>query len=319
MSDMPIQNKANETGNKAVTLCQQFFEKTGWIFRRASNDTDFGIDAEVEIKDTNEVTGKMFKCQIKGTETIKWRDDVCPLRVKTSSWYYWKSLRIPVVVLFLDTNKDDIYWCNPFSYYPKEKTKSVTMKFIKNNDLRHSFDGFRGMIETWLESFPDGNILKMVPAFNDLYKELSANIGGDLECEIGEEEEFKVKLFYKHVMELRLSVGLTNEAVFPLDLWYMRNQVIFDDIRGFSNPIFDELIKYIGVFYEEAIGCLSTRIKGVEPTYENQELFRFFNRCNIYFFNAIGNAEGLMPKMEDVLKRMNVLKITCSKVPNTEN
>jgi len=66
--------------------------KLGWVYRRL--DQDYGIDAEVEIRDSNHLmTGTLARFQIKGSES-----ESTPLRVKVKSFRYWTVSPIPIFI-----------------------------------------------------------------------------------------------------------------------------------------------------------------------------------------------------------------------------
>ncbi len=325
MNKKPIYTEASEIGNLAVTYCQKLFEENHWIFHRADGTTDFGIDSEVEIVDANQVTGKIFKCQIKGTESIEWSNNLHTVSVKVSTWNYWKSLNLPVIALLVDISNKDIYWGFPLASIPEEGADTVSLRFVRENNLnlKESFSILKNIIETWLENFPDKNILRVVPFFYELYNnELKSMVdSGNPWVEIVEDLDFKTRLFYNHVLELRLSVGLTNEKIIPLEDWYIRNSGMWEGTYFLYHAIFSELMKYISPYYEEAMGQILKRIKTVEGNFENNEIINYFKlhplfkddrkkNVTIHFVHPLEKSNEFHARIEDELKKINALKIS---------
>src|SRR5207253_1099337 len=57
--------KHSATGPRGVTVAQLLVEELGWIFRRQP-ESDFGIDAHIEIVAAGKPTGRLVAAQIKG-------------------------------------------------------------------------------------------------------------------------------------------------------------------------------------------------------------------------------------------------------------
>jgi len=322
MNKKPIYSDTTKIGNLAVTYCQALFEEQGWLFRRADGTNDYGIDAEIEIADSNEVTGKIFKCQIKGTESINWNKNLFSVSVKTTTWNNWKSINLPTIAFLVDLSTKDIIWGLPLASIPREDSEHVSIKFSKENNACESFSELREIVNGWLEHFPKQNILREVPYFNQLYKdELKSTIDwGDPWTGIGEELDFKTRFFYNHTLELRLSVGLTNQGIFPLDFWYIRNDGVWSSPYELFHGTFSEIMKYISPYYDEAIEKLFKRIRKVKPSFENNEIVNYF-KLDPLFEKAPQNVVVVVPHrwskdkkfhtlIEDELKKINALKVS---------
>ena len=325
MKELPQYEDINKTGNLAVTYIQSFFEEQGWIFRRADGSTDFGVDAEIEIVDKNSVTGKLFKCQIKGTEVIDWKKDSVLIQVKATTWRNWKEINIPVIAFLANVLTKEIFWTLPLAVEPKNSADTVSLHFVKENNLKTEFYQFRAIIKTWLEAFPKKNILREVPLFHKMYIELEASIDwGDPWCEIDEEMNSQARIFYNHVLELRLSTGLTNEKIFPFEFWLIRNQGLWDDVTLYHGT-FSELMKYIKDFYLEAFSILTQRVKNVDLSFENNEIINYFQtlerktNSNEYpqysghsFWHPLANDLNFHKLIEKALEQKGVLKFKWS-------
>lgn len=275
--NLPKANETNETGNLAVTYVQTIIEQNHWIFRRQGETNDFGIDAEIEIKDKNMVTGKLCKCQVKGTQHLEWKDDSTTVQVKVSTFNLWRSTHLPVIVFLVDIKQKEVYWSIPLQHQPKDNAETVSIRFQKENSLNGSFKPFREFLQSWYTAFSTDNILREVPYFNSVFKELKDMIdGGDPWCQIGEEEDAKTRLFYRHVLQLRSSMGLTNLEIPSIDDWYIRSASLWEDDFRLFHSTFSELMLFLKPYYEEAHNILFSRLSSVEPCFENQELINYY-------------------------------------------
>lgn len=276
--DKPIILDSEKTGALAVTYIQTIFEEKGWIFRRMDGSTDYGIDSEVEIADKNKVTGKMFKCQIKGTQTTNFEKDYFTVQVNVSTWNNWKTINLPVIALLCNVDSKEIYWTLPLAYEPKKEASSVTLRFYKEHCLNEKFEEFKSIIDTWLDAFPSQNILREIPFFHHMfYEDLEPLIDwGDPWCDVGEEYNMKSRVFYSHMLELRASLGLRNDKILPFDYWLIRNQGIWDEPQELYHGTISELLAYTKHYYEEALEKLKKRLESVEPCFENNEIVNYF-------------------------------------------
>lgn len=274
---LPKSIQTDQTADLGVTISQKYFEKIGWKFRRQDGKNDFGVDSEVEICDKKFVTGKLLKCQIKGSKTITWENSTAFVQVKVSTYNLWKSINLPVIALLVDVNNENIYWCIPQTFVPKKEASTISLRFYQENILAETIDLLRSLIESWNYAFSDENIRREVPYYYQLFKELVEMIDwGDAWMMIIEEDDFKTRIFYKHVLQLRLSVGLLNDEIPRIDDWYIRSLAIWEDNPYLFHGVFSELMSYIKPFYEEAFKKLKKRVKNVELTFENSELISFF-------------------------------------------
>ncbi len=274
---LPKRNDTNITGGLAVTIIQETIERKGWVFRRQDGDTDFGIDGEIEITDNNYVTGHICKCQVKGTKHIEWQNDSASVQVSVSTYNLWAGSNFPVIIYFVDTANREAYWASPLVFTPRRGAASVSIKFEKNNLVTHNIDSLDSFLHSWFRSFTNENILREVPYFYRMYQNFREMIDwGDPWCQIPDEDDANVRLLYKHLLQLRSSLGLLNIEIPSLEAWYVRSAAIWDDDFLLFHAVFSELMKLVGPKYEEAINELKTRIERVKENFDNQEIINFF-------------------------------------------
>jgi hypothetical protein len=98
---------------QGVTEAQRAFEKLGWLFRREAADTDYGIDAYVEVvRPDAGPTGKLLALQVKcGPSYFREEDRVGYVyRGTLDHLDYWTNHVLPVVIVLVDLAKGTVYW-----------------------------------------------------------------------------------------------------------------------------------------------------------------------------------------------------------------
>lgn len=103
----------------------------GWLVRFVDESTDLGVDAEIEITDSERrSTGKSIKVQIKSNDMGN-RD----IRLKRADVSYLEKIDVPVIVVSVDISAPmgGIFWM-PLSK-GKENESSRTFRFTEANRL----------------------------------------------------------------------------------------------------------------------------------------------------------------------------------------
>lgn len=310
---LPKTKRTDQIGELAVTYTQEYIERHGWKFRRQS-ESDYGIDAEFEIVDSNYVTGKVCKCQIKGMQLIEWKSDIASVQVKISTYNLWKATHLPVIIFLCDTSTRQVYWTFPLAQSPTPNANSISIKFNRENLLEKSLESLSSFLHSWFAAFSVDNILREVPYFHKAYSELSDSIDHfDAWCPVHEEEDFKLRLLYRHTLQLRCNLGLKNEEIPPLDHWFIRNEALWDARELFWGT-FNELMSFIKPYYEEAVTVLRKKMEGVQYCIENQELMSFFNNLDrhtsidVILHDSRVGSDPFHAKMESLLKENGSLR-----------
>ena len=105
---------AGEIGDRAGRIFT-YNIPINWIFRSQEDQNDFGIDAEIELKDSNgKALGKesVFKVQLKGelkTTTIK-KGKYISYSLPTTRLKYYLSFKVPVIFIVVDVTSEHIFW-----------------------------------------------------------------------------------------------------------------------------------------------------------------------------------------------------------------
>jgi Domain of unknown function (DUF4365) len=107
---MPRRTKQHITGEMAVDLLRSALPSE-WILRRQP-EADYGVDAELEIVEGQEVSGALLKAQVRGT--ISNRPWKVPIKLE---WLrYWSEMTVPVVVFRVYLPTAEIRWLDISAY-----------------------------------------------------------------------------------------------------------------------------------------------------------------------------------------------------------
>lgn len=79
----------------------------GWIYREKNPDK--GIDVEIEIVESEEVTNKLFWIQLKSTESIDGKKEIS-YPMKTKHLKYYSGCPLPVFILYWIKPKNKFYY-----------------------------------------------------------------------------------------------------------------------------------------------------------------------------------------------------------------
>ncbi|WP_293156145.1 MULTISPECIES: DUF4365 domain-containing protein [unclassified Microcoleus] len=101
----------SRTERIGVAATNLLFETLGWIFREQPIE-DYGIDAHVEVVESNTATGKLIALQIKsGKSWFKQKTtDGFVFYVNTEHLEYWQKHSLPVMVVLYDDEEKIAYW-----------------------------------------------------------------------------------------------------------------------------------------------------------------------------------------------------------------
>ncbi|MBV9484772.1 MAG: DUF4365 domain-containing protein [Frankiaceae bacterium] len=101
-----------KVANTAVTVTKLAIEESlGWIFREQPTE-DYGIDAQVEVVDGEDVRGRLLALQIKGGSS--WFREPGPggwwYRPDAAHVDYWTNHSLPVVIVLVDPDSRTCFW-----------------------------------------------------------------------------------------------------------------------------------------------------------------------------------------------------------------
>jgi phosphatidylserine/phosphatidylglycerophosphate/cardiolipin synthase-like enzyme len=102
----------SRTERLGVNAVERTFLELGWIFRE-QHTTDVGIDAQVEICEAGEPTGRIIALQIKSGVSYFYEEtpDAYVFRGSLKHLEYWLKHSLPVVLVLYDPTRDSAWWC----------------------------------------------------------------------------------------------------------------------------------------------------------------------------------------------------------------
>lgn len=269
---LPTVNDTNITGRRGVTLLQERLEREGWIFRRQdAGDTDFGVDAEIEIVRRNKVTGRLFKGQIKSSGTVEWKQDEAGIPIKVDTYNLWRQMPLLTVLFLIDIHSGGIYWTPALAHHPAPGRASVTIKFEQGSDIRNDITPLAAYLDSWFSLRGPESVSQEVPQFHQIFRELWSDVDHyDDPLEMHDEGHDRLRLFYQHMLRLRLDLGFRNDEIPALADWYTRDAAAWQGSGTIlSWATFSELMKFTRPYYEEAIARLIGRLESLPLAVEN--------------------------------------------------
>ena len=105
---------AGEIGTEAGRIFE-YNLPSSWIFRSQEDQNDFGIDGEIELKDSKgKALGQesVFKVQIKGEENSSYINDgkTLSFKLKLERLKYYFEFKIPVILVVVEVSSEKIFW-----------------------------------------------------------------------------------------------------------------------------------------------------------------------------------------------------------------
>ena len=138
MKKFPITRAKARLG---VAFVERIVAEAGSIFREYTQDTDLGIDCQIEFIDEEVATGDLVDVQIKaGSSYLKHyiNGDYFQVKVTRKDLIYWNSLPIPVIIVTYDPKTGQSSWIDVLDYIRNNKRilkrNFVTLKLPANTN-----------------------------------------------------------------------------------------------------------------------------------------------------------------------------------------
>lgn len=147
---------------------------------------DFGIDLEIDIVESSNVTGKIIKAQVKSSRSVKNGDgNVSVSNIKQSTLRYWMalSLRCPVIVFMVDLDTEEIYYSDPIETQAAalidgtkaEKTIRLQHQLIIKNPQEDVIRGLLSLLKDDVTDQDKDNVKAMLQKANKSLQEAHQN------------------------------------------------------------------------------------------------------------------------------------------------
>lgn len=132
-SNQPKRDKKHVMESESVKIFTNIMP-SHWVVR-SFTERDYGIDLVVEIAEDDNMTGKLFTCQLKSIEKLK---NLTCYNINSSSFTYWYALPTTTFVFFIEIENKSVYFRNIKDYIRQnyDKYKENKLKSIKfTNDM----------------------------------------------------------------------------------------------------------------------------------------------------------------------------------------
>lgn len=148
----PTRSRGQRTGDRGESFVHALIDShPAWLGRR--QDRDFGIDLEAELAvsvgPAQELTGKLIKIQVKGSEDWSFSRSVISVPLERDYLDYAMQFRIPVILVAADVTARSAYWVwlqdwvvrNEARLAATPETKTVTVHLPADQRLASGLDG----------------------------------------------------------------------------------------------------------------------------------------------------------------------------------
>lgn len=143
----PESQITNAAGQRQI---RAIFEPLGGAVREVPQDTDVGIDFEIEVFEDYKSTGVLFKVQLKSSEHSKYSEKRGSVKQEIKQKhlaYYCDQLADPVIILHADTCSARTFWLAPqLTRFPPSWTSDpesdarVVLDIPQLNELPQTID-----------------------------------------------------------------------------------------------------------------------------------------------------------------------------------
>jgi len=145
--ERPQQKIIDAAGQRQL---RSIFEPLGWAVREVPQDTDVGIDFEVEVFQDFKSTGTLFKVQLKSSahsDYSRKRGSVREHVKRKHLAYYCRELTEPVILIHADVASNRTFWAAPqLRHFPQtwlsnnEPDRRAALEIPVENELPRTID-----------------------------------------------------------------------------------------------------------------------------------------------------------------------------------
>lgn len=252
---MPTRPLQHQIRDLAENILSKLLLKQNWVIVSRQNQNDYGVDLDIQLVHEEQVTGKFFFCQLKGTKNITWTEDRHSLYLEKGKAHYLLALNIPSVIVLVDTTTEEIYWKSPFDH--RETDNKLVFDFHRDRQrLDDDIVAFSAYIREWIIAFAFDNVMCAAPQFHCFFVELweHAQWSPDWGHRLAPEMDAKFRGVYNHIMQLRLLSGISLPFLIPMSIWELRNESFPGYLEEvFFHQVFKEAMQYIRYRYQEVV------------------------------------------------------------------
>lgn len=106
-----MNNSTEDIGRQGVHKCGLVFSELGFMFREQTIG-DYGIDAIIETRNGNFLSGKMIAVQIKSGDSYfgEMKEDYVVFRGDSKHYNYWMNHSLPVIIVLYSPSSGKCIW-----------------------------------------------------------------------------------------------------------------------------------------------------------------------------------------------------------------
>jgi len=233
-----------------------------WVVRIEPQETDYGIDMEIELADL-EVSGRLFKVQVRGHANVPWTAAgtfLQPVREETLN--YWRAIPLPVVMMVPDHSAGLVYWA------PAKPAEATGVRIEQKHSLPADADSLSDYIINWIDRRSSRALKYGLPFFETAWRRVLESVGFDFFMAMDYEAFTLLDYVYRQTQLVREALGLSSNFL-PWSLWIARARVTFGDDEDMYWGTADEIVAYLIPFVEEALCKGREELLREEPSPEN--------------------------------------------------
>src|SRR5450830_739259 len=295
--DLPKRADTHITDSAAWRILQSSVPDE-WILRETTG-RDYGIDAYLELVNAkNEVTGDLIAIQLKGKNSIEWKDEgevktSLFSGIKTSTVNYWVNLPMPAFLFVADVKENQVYFCEVKAQVRKRydeflKQETFSFKLRKPLDLvtpvgqvmliaLHNREKFRQKFEH--------ELVELITHAESYCDFIYANMGRDPFMEVDDDRRLKL-VRLTSCCELLAAYFGVKWTVMSLSAAYAEDRRTWD--HNYAEVMHEyTLSKMLAQVVPICAELLERAIEVVcksEATYWMKRHSNFYRQCNGYEF-----------------------------------
>lgn len=273
---LPQRTGSARLGDLGLGQLEVLLIEHGWIVR-AHQASDYGIDAEIELVEGTNVTGRLAKLQIKAVETAQWTDGRTAVTVRVATWNAWRNMALPVLAVLYVRDIDRLFWTTPLTAdAPRYGATYLSLHFAEDQVLPETLPTLEWVVRSWHHGF-ENHVLEELTAYGRIYQRLVDVAEFDPFLPLDDDVVDELRLFHRHVHRLRLLAGLHEPELLPLSWWEERDEQIWQDSEGIHYATMDSLMRYLTALYRPALERIRERLEHSNETWLDVHLQRAVN------------------------------------------
>jgi hypothetical protein len=297
VADFPKRPKQHVIADRAIKLVESVLPDE-WIIHRIPEQADYGVDFDIELVSKEQVSGRVFKAQVRGHEMMVWRStDKFSQRVKEETLNYWRVIPLPVILFVVDTDAEDVYWADGKT---PRGTKAVTV--FKRLSLPATLKMLEHSVIYWLDRRGAKALIYSLPIFSQEWERLDDYVGGDCFLPVDPKPYALLEYAYRQVQVTRDALGLP-ATMLPWAIWPARSRFKFKSHdEDMYCGTFDEVVEYLTPLYEEMVEVGKREILKESPHPDNATAQDWAGGWHYRLLDLDSMPPEFWKRIDDILK-----------------